>query len=71
MAQAVRRNILESADYIAAGGRVVRVRTDAAISGSLAVPKKVKELALLENLVVEWGIDRQVTRLLKTFNIVR
>ncbi len=71
LAPAVRRNILESSDYIESGGRVVRVRTDAKISGSLAVPKKVSDSEELEALTVEWGIEKQVTRLLKTLNIVR
>jgi len=71
LAPAVRRNILESTAYLANGGQVVRVRTDAKISGSLAVPRKVKDEEFLAALIFDWGIERQVARLLKTMSIVR
>jgi len=69
--KAVRNNIVNAAPYIEAASKVVRVRTDAQVSGSLAVPKKVVAPDTLSALVDDWGIEKQVNRLLKTLGIVR
>jgi 5'-3' exonuclease len=68
--KAVRANLLESSDYMKRAGQVVRVKTNAKLPKSLAVPNKVKDPELLNFLVSDWGIERQVTRLLKRLNIV-
>ncbi len=56
-------------EYIEAARKVVTTRTDAKLPKSLAIPKKVADPADLEFLIGDWGIERQVTRLLKTLNI--
>ena len=67
--KAVRTNLLASADYMKRAGQVVRVKTSARLPKSLGVPVKVKDPDALTFLVNDWGIERQVTKLLKTLNI--
>lgn len=66
---AVKERIVSHADYIEAATQVVRTRIDAKLPKSLALPKKVASPADVDFLTHDWGIERQVTRLLKTLNI--
>ena len=66
---AVNERISSHVEYIEAASNVVKTRTDAKIPKSLAVPKKIASPADLDFLVADWGIERQVSRLLKTLNI--
>lgn len=67
--KAVRANLLSSTDYMKRAGQVVRVKTSARIPKSLAIPAKVKDPDTLQYLTTDWGIERQITKLLKTLNI--
>ena len=69
LAPAVRQNLLASQDYIKAASKVVRVRTTARLPKKLYCPTKVLDSPSLQDLTDAWGIDRQVNRFLKTFNI--
>ena len=69
LAPAVRRNLLESQNYMKAAGKVVRVKTSARLPKSLLLPKSVKDPESLALLVSAWGVEKQVTRLLKTLGI--
>lgn len=69
MAPAVRRNLLESQDYMKAAGKVVRVKTTAKLPKNLVCPLTVKDPDSLQELTVAWGIERQIKRFLKTLNI--
>jgi 5'-3' exonuclease len=69
LAPAVRKNLLASADYIAAAGRVVRTRTDAVLPSIAKLPQHVHDPEALGQLVERWGIQRQVDRLLKVLQI--
>jgi 5'-3' exonuclease len=71
LASAVRRNLLESQDYMKAAGKVVRVKTTAKIPKRLEPPKTVSDGKSLQELVDAWGIEKQVKRFLKTLNIDR
>lgn len=69
LAPAVRRNILESQDYMKAAGKVVRVKTTARLPKNLSLPSAVKDPAALSLLMQAWGVEKQVARLLKTLGI--
>ena len=69
LAPAVRKNLLESQDYLKSAGKVVRVKTNARIPKKLTIPKSVKDPDALLDLTQAWGIEKQVTRLLKTLGI--
>ena len=69
LAPAVRRNILESQNYMKAAGKVVRVKTTARLPKQLALPLVVKDPQAVEMLMQAWGVEKQVTRLLKTLGI--
>jgi 5'-3' exonuclease len=66
---AVKDRIASHVDYIDAATQVVRTRTDAKLPKSLSIPKSIASPADLDFLVADWGIERQVARLLKTLNI--
>lgn len=66
---AVKDRIASHVDYIEAATQVVRTRTDAKLPKTLSLPKAIASPADLDFLVADWGIERQVTRLLKTLNI--
>jgi len=70
LAPAVRKNLIASSDYIHAATQVVRTRTDASLPGITELPKEVHSPEMLGQLVDQWGITRQVERLLKTMQIV-
>lgn len=59
-----RTNLLASQDYIKAAQKVVSVRTDAKLPKSLSQPVKIKNKAELTYLANDWGVVRQVNRLL-------
>ena len=67
--KAVRTNLLTSSDYIKAASKVVRVKTSAKLPKSLQVPVTVVDPGFLAELVADWGIERQVGKLLKVLNI--
>ena len=69
LAPAVRRNILESQNYMRAAGKVVRVKTTARLPKQLSLPRAVKDPQALAMLMQAWGIEKQVARLLKTLGI--
>ena len=69
LAPAVRRNLLDSQAYMKAAAKVVRVKTSARIPKSLDCPEFVLDSKSLAELTQAWGIERQVTRFLKTLNI--
>lgn len=69
LAPVVRRNLLESQNYMKAAGKVVRVKTSARLPKSLLLPKSVKDPKSLALLVSAWGVEKQVARLLKTLGI--
>ena len=69
LAPAVRKNLLESQAYLKSAGKVVRVKTNARIPKKLTIPKSVKDPDALLDLTQAWGIEKQVTRLLKTLGI--
>jgi 5'-3' exonuclease len=69
LAPAVRQNLLASQDYIKAASKVVRVKTTARLPKKLDCPTKVLDPQSLQNLTDAWGVERQVKRFLKTFNI--
>ena len=69
LATAVRRNILESQNYMKAAGKVVRLKTTARLPKSLLLPKVVKDPESLALLASAWGVEKHVARLLKTLDI--
>ena len=69
LAPAVRRNILESQNYMKAAGKVVRVKTTARLPKQLLLPLAVKDRKAMDMLVQAWGVEKQVARLLKILGI--
>lgn len=69
LAPAVRQNLLASQSYLLAADKVVRVKTTARLPKKLDCPIQVQDPQSLQELMDTWGIDRQVKRFLKTFNI--
>ena len=69
LAPAVRRNLLESQNYMKAAGKVVRVKTTAKLPKHLSLPRAVKDPQALAMLTQAWGVEKQVARLLKTLGI--
>lgn len=69
LAPAVRQNLLASQSYLLAADKVVRVKTTARLPKKLDCPIQVQDPQSLQELMDTWGIDRQVRRFLKTFNI--
>jgi 5'-3' exonuclease len=67
--KAVRANLLASTNYIKAASKVVRVKTSAKLPKSRLVPSSVADPAFLADLSADWGIERQVGRLLKLLNL--
>lgn len=65
----VKANLLDAKDYISAATQVVKVRTDGKIPKSLGIPTKVKSSKELNFLANDWGIAKQVNRLLKSLNL--
>lgn len=59
-----RANLLASQDYIQAAQKVVSVRTDAKLPKNLLQPVKIKNKTDLSFLANDWGVKRQVNRLL-------
>jgi len=69
LAPAVRKNLLASTDYIHAACQVVRTRTDASLPSITKLPEQVHSPDVLAQLVDQWGVARQVDRLLKVMHI--
>ena len=69
MAPALRRNLLDSQNYIKAAGKVVRVKTSARLPKSLGLPGLVKDQGSLNLLTNAWGVEKHVSRLLKALGI--
>ena len=59
-----RANLLDSQDYITAAQKVVSVRTDAKLPKNLVRPAKIKNQSELSFLANDWGVVKQVNRLL-------
>ena len=65
----VKQKIIEHSDYISRAQRVVTVRKDAKLPSNLDVPLKLKKPTEVDFLVSDWGVERQVGKLIKTLNI--
>lgn len=65
----VRRNLLESVDYLERAKQVVTLRRDAHLKKNLSMPTIPKNPVQVRQLTERWGIARQVDRLLKAFDI--
>lgn len=64
-----RLNLMESQKYIEAAKRVVGLRRNARLPKNLEPPARVKNIRELEFLTADWGISKQVNRLLKSVNL--
>lgn len=62
-------NILASSEYIQRAKQVVSVRTDAKLPKSIAAPLKIKNPKNLSYLAAEWGVNKQVNRLLASLTL--
>jgi 5'-3' exonuclease len=62
-------NILAAQDYIAKAHEVVKVRTDAKLPKNLIKPVKIKNRANLAYLASDWGVAKQVNRLLAALDL--
>ena len=69
LAPAVRRNVLDSQQYVRAASKVVRVKTTARLPKQLNVPAKVADHSAVSDLANAWGIEKHVARLLKTLGV--
>lgn len=65
----VKQKLIEHDDYIKKAQQVVTVRKDAKLPANLTVPAKLKKPSDLEFLVTDWGVERQVGKLLKSLGI--
>lgn len=66
---AAKLNLIESEKYITAARKVVAVRTDAKLPKNLSKPTKVKDPSELSYLASEWGITKQINRLLASLQL--
>lgn len=64
-----RANLLDSQEYISAAQKVVSVRTDAKLPKNLVRPAKIKNQAELSFLANDWGVVKQVNRLLDALSL--
>jgi 5'-3' exonuclease len=62
-------NLLAARDYLAAAHQVVSVRKDARLPKSLDKPVKIKRNKELTMIAKDWGIEKQVNRLLSVLNL--
>lgn len=65
----VKQKLIEHDAYITKAKKVVTVRNDAKLPANLSVPTKLKKPADVEFLLSDWGVERQVGRLLKNLGI--
>lgn len=65
----VKSNLIASEDYILKAQKVVQVRVDGKIPKNILKPTKVKHLNRLSDLATDWGVVKQVNRLLKSLEI--
>jgi len=65
MAPSVRRNLSASTDYLARAKQVVSLRQDANLPKSLLMPTRPRDQDMIQHIIERWGIERQVSRLLK------
>lgn len=65
----VRASVLANEDYLKRAQTVVSVRTDAYIPDDISAPQQVSDLETLTDLIIDWGIEAQVNRLLRALNI--
>lgn len=66
---AAKMNLIEAEEYLAAAQKVVTVRTDATLAKSLAKPATVLDPNELDFLAKDWGVTKQVDRLLSALNL--
>lgn len=64
-----KENLLNSQNYLTAAMEVVKVRTDAKLPKTLEIPQKIKNSRELDFMVNDWGIAKQVNRLLKSLKL--
>ena len=64
-----RRKLLEQIEEIPKMLQVVRVRTDAIVTRDLKQLLEIADVAALRDLSTEWGVERQVNRLLVALNL--
>ena len=62
-------NLIAAEDYLGAALKVVNVRTDATLPKSLSRPKSILNPGELEFLAKDWGVTKQVDRLLGALNL--
>ena len=65
----IRQNLLDALDYISAAKQVVQVRTDAKLPANLLTPTKIKNKKQLLNFAQDWGVIKQVNRLLDSVKL--
>lgn len=65
----IRQNLLDALDYITAAKQVVQVRTDAKLPANLLMPTKIKNKKRLQNFAQDWGVIKQVNRLLDSVKL--
>ena len=64
-----RKKLLEQIDEIPKMMQVVQVRTDATVTKNLKPVAEIKDLGALSDLSADWGVQRQVNRLLVALNL--
>ena len=62
-------NLLAAKEYIAAASQVVSVRKDARLPKTLAKPAKIKKSTELTLIAKDWGIEKQLNRLLSVLGL--
>lgn len=62
-------NLLAAQEYLAAAQKVVSVRTDAKLPKSLERPKTIRSSKDLDFLTNDWGVTKQVERLLNALDL--
>lgn len=62
-------NLIQSEEYLVKASQVVAVRTDAKLPKNLSKPTKIKNKSHLEYLANDWGITKQINRLLHVLEL--
>lgn len=62
-------NLIQSEEYLVKASQVVAVRTDAKLPKNLSKPTKIKNKSHLEYLANDWGITKQINRLLNVLEL--
>lgn len=62
-------NLIASQKYITAAQKVVCVRTDANLPKVISAPTKIRKKKELEHLATDWGVTKQVNRVLASLEL--